>query len=211
MKKNWFHNIKKGFGIVWTAAIAVLAVLAVVSIFLGRQSNRPVFWFGHTVLWVETGSMEPSIPERSYILVKDAEDCEVSEGDVITFLCTDETSPAYGYLITHRVIGQSAEGYRTQGDNSQPDTWTVSETDLVAVYVKNLSVLTVCGRIFASPMGLILIFAIFLGSCVFLYLPDIIKAVGHGESTEREKEKLMDELVQKEVERLRNEEGRDKP
>lgn len=197
------NKAKKWCGGILTAVVVILILLAVFASIISRKTNRPTFLFGYSVLWVETGSMEPEIPERSYILVKRSDGREIENGSVITFVCSDNTSAVYGSLITHRVIDRTDDGYKTQGDNSSPDTWTVYEEDVVSVYLRGLPVLTACGRIFASPIGLMLIFAVFLGSCVFLYIPDIIKAVGGDEKAEREKEKIIAERVKEEVRKLR--------
>lgn len=208
--KQLCHRLKKLCGVIGMAVLILLVLLAVATSVLGKLSNRPVFWFGHSILWVETGSMEPTIPTRSYILVSSAEHRAIAEGDVITFVCRDTTSAVHGQLITHRVIGQVADGYRTCGDNSSPDPWIVANGDVVSVYVKNLPILTACGRIFASPIGLILIFAVFFGSCAFFYIPDLIRAVGGERGAARAKEKLLEERVKEEVEKLREQDRSEK-
>lgn len=202
-------NLKKILGVVALVVVVALVAIAAVTTVINRRKNKPTFFFGYAMLWVETGSMEPTIDARSYIWVKQSDGQALTENTVITFVCQDQTSAAYGYLITHRITEVTAEGYKTQGDASAPDPWTVSAQDVVAVYVDNLPFMTVCGRIFASPVGLILIFAIFLASCVFLYLPDFIKAFQNeteGEKTDA-KEQEIARRVAEEVEKLRRQNG----
>lgn len=192
-----------GNAIFWTAAI-VAVVLAVAAVVLGRNRSTPPFFAGHAVLWVETGSMEPEIPAESFILVKKSDGTGIKQGDVITFICTDESSKAYGLLVTHRVTEATDAGYRTKGDNSLADDgWTVKPADVVAVYRRNLPVLTFFGKLFKSPLGITAILLIFAISSAALYVPDIVNAI-RGDEEERKK-KEFDRRVAEEVERLARE------
>lgn len=201
MKDNWY-KIKKWLSLVPAVAIILAVVLAAVTTIINRANNKPTFIGGYGLLWVETGSMEPTIPARSYILVKQSDGVDLDENTIITFFCRDPSSAVYGRLITHRIIEKNTDGYQTQGDHSHPDRWTVTAEDVVAVHLKNLPLLTVCGRVFASPMGLVLILALFLGSCAFLYIPDLINAFRDESKLEAEKEKEIARRVAEEVKKL---------
>lgn len=187
----------------WTAAILAVA-LAVAAVALGRNRTTPPFVFGRAVLWVETGSMQPEIPAESFILVAESDGSDVNRGDVITFLCTDEKSKAYGLLVTHRVIEVVEDGYRTKGDASvAADGWTVKPAEVKAVYRRNMPVLTFFGKLFKSPLGITAILLVFAISSAALYVPDIVNAI-RGDEDERKKREF-DCRVAEEVERLKNE------
>lgn len=194
-------KIKKAATAITAVLIIALVCVALITSLVNRKNGRPTFIFGYSMLYVETGSMEPAIPEKSYILTKKY-DGAVDIGDVITFVCSDASSEVYGKLITHRVIEITESGYKTNGDNSMPDTWTVRSDDIVATHIKNLPVMTFFGRVFASPIGLVLIIAMFLGSCVFLYIPDITAALRDEDKIKAEKEKMIEERVREEVRRM---------
>lgn len=206
--RTW-NKVKKGLGIL-LAVMVVLGVLLLAAVsLLNRTNGQPTFVLGHTLLWVQTGSMEPAIPEKSYILVKKLGQEPIEKGTIITFYCTDPSSAVYGSLVTHRVSEVTAEGYRTKGDNTNPDTWLVDREDILAVHRCNLPFLTACGRVFASPVGLMLILAVFIGSWAFIYIPDLIRAVKDGSRDDQaEKEALMAERVRQEVEKLRQQDKR---
>lgn len=192
-----------GNAVFWTAAVAAV-VLAIASVVLGRNRSTPPFVAGRAVLWVETGSMEPEIPAESFILVKKSDGTDVKPGDVITFLCTDESSRAYGLLVTHRVTEVTDAGYKTKGDNSlAADGRTVKPADVVAIYRRNLPVLTFFGKLFKSPLGITAILLIFAISSAALYVPDIVNAI-RGDEEERKK-KEFDRRVTEEAERLARE------
>ena len=76
---------------------------------------------------------------------------------------------------------------------------------MVAVYVKNLPVFTFFGRVFASPIGLILIAATFIGACAFVYIPEIVHALRDDDKAENEKDAEIRRRIDEEVERLKQE------
>lgn len=84
---------------------------------------------GLTSFAVKSGSMEPSLPVGSMILVQQVSAQRVREGDVITFHLPGATTP-----VTHRVVERSyREGqwhFRTRGDaNPADDRWPAAEGD----------------------------------------------------------------------------------
>ncbi len=190
--------------------IAVLAIIlflvatyVVVSV-LNKKSNRPTFVFGKALLWVETGSMEPQIEAKSYILVKKSDGKNLKVGDVIVFVCKDSDPQINGRLITHRIHAIDENGYITKGDASgMTDRWgAVCEEDVVATYSRSLPFMTFFGRIFSSEAGLILIFVIFIGSCALIYFPDMINALRDEEKIKTEKEKEIEKRIEEEVKKL---------
>lgn len=66
------------------------------------------------IVFVETGSMAPTLePNDGYVAVPTMFSGEIEEGDVILF---DSQELGGGELTTHRVVGETDEGYITQGD-----------------------------------------------------------------------------------------------
>lgn len=82
---------------------------------------------GFRPLAVYSGSMEPTLPVGSLMVVQAVPAADVAVGDVITF-----AHPyAPGALVTHRVVEivERPEGraYRTKGDaNPARDPWTIA-------------------------------------------------------------------------------------
>ena len=200
-------SVKKTVLNVCVAVIVALMVLTLIIVLLNKDRDKPLFIGGKALLWVKTGSIEPTIEEKSYITVKKYNG-GATVGDVIVFICKDVNSAAYGSLITHRVTAVTEEGYKTKGDNSFPDTWTVKEEDIVAVYSNNMPVLTVAGRVFSSPAGIILIAVLFFGSTAFLYIPDIINALKDEDKEKAEKERLINEKIAEEVQKMCDEDAK---
>lgn len=141
--------------------------------------------------------MEPTIPSRSYILVKNVTAEEIEVDDVITFRSRDAS--LNGMLNTHRVveiIGDHEE-FVTKGDNSVGvDTTHVLAQDVEAKYVCNLTVLTVFGRIFSSTAGFCICLALISAGVFFWFFRFFVK------KRKRLSEEEVDRLVKEEVARL---------
>lgn len=98
--------------------------------------------FGYSFLQVATGSMEPTIPTNSLVIVRKTEPSQVEVGDIICFYSTDPK--IFGKPNTHRVVEITQdEGitFITQGDASElRDEYTVSADRLVGVYVNHFQI-----------------------------------------------------------------------
>ncbi|QDB78240.1 signal peptidase I [Georgenia wutianyii] len=106
-------------------ALAVLLVVLALLVVLPRLLG----WAPLTVL---TGSMEPTIPTGSQVVVAPVRDVATLEvGDVVTVMPYPDTPT----LVTHRIVARtdSAAGptFVTQGDaNDAVDGWEVTETQI---------------------------------------------------------------------------------
>lgn len=196
------NKIKKTIYIIALGAIVVSLISVFIISILNRTKKAPAFVFDRAMLWVETESMEPTISSRSYILVKRSDGKNLKEGEIITFICDDPASSVYGNLVTHRIVSKENGGYKTRGDNSMPDLWTVSEENIIATYVKSLPVLTFLARILASPIGLVIIVFIFIGSGMFIYIPDIVNAFRDESKEQKLKEEEIAKRVEEEVRKM---------
>lgn len=89
--------------------LAATVLLVVGSLLLGQLLGQPVF-----LSYVETGSMRPQLqPGDGFIAIPMAIAGPIEEGDVITF---DAENLNDGNLVTHRVIGETEQGFITKGD-----------------------------------------------------------------------------------------------
>jgi signal peptidase len=96
--------------------------------------------FGYQIYVVETGSMIPTLPIGSTLIVKELrQGDELKAGDIITY---SHASAA----ITHRVTGlvideDGVTRYQTQGDNpdNSADPWLVSREDVRGVVIWHFS------------------------------------------------------------------------
>ena len=186
--------------------IAVIALALVFVIYSGIHGNA-AFIGGYAVMWVETPSMEPLIPARSYIFVKEATGQDVKVGDVIVFR-SDDPSLAGAYN-THRVVEISPDGkeFTTKGDNNGGvDPYTAKADKVAGIYRKTLSTLSVFGRFLSTPIGMTAAGAIVLGILFAVYMPELKRATREKEEEAEEKhEEEIQKRIQEEVERLKAE------
>lgn len=203
------EKIRKFAGNLLFYLALVLILFSAVFLMIRGKNGKPTYLFGHSFLWVETASMQPTIEAKSYIMVRRAEGLTPAVGDVIVFTCPDASSPVYGSLITHRIVSEGENGYRTKGDNplATEDPWTVARGDVAAVYQRNMPVLTFLGRVLSSKIGFILVIGMFLAAVGFGYVPALIKSAR--EETEKAEEQAREEEISRrvaeELERLERE------
>ena len=191
--------------------LGVILAFAVFNVVM-KSTNQVVFIFGRANLFVLTNSMEPTIPEKTYISIEKVSPENIKEDDIITFY-SDDPSIA-GSLNTHRVkeiiVGEDGKLYfRTKGDhNSIADNYLVSSDKIVGRYVSNLVITTFLGRFFMSTGGLIVILLLIMLMAASLIAPMFKKKQpeNNEQPSEEEKQKLIDEMVKAEVERMKKEE-----
>lgn len=151
--------------------------------------------FGCTMLTVLTGSMEPTLPEQSLILVRETDPGDVRAGDIITFYAS--IAGYDGVINTHRVVEVAGEpgalSFRTKGDaNAVEDGDPVPESRLI-------------GRVFfhSYPLGVVVSFLrrpyvfllCILAPLCLVILRSILQLVRLGrEEVRRAEEELKEEL-----------------
>ncbi|AIY82371.1 MAG: signal peptidase I [Clostridium baratii] len=113
-------------------------VIAIVFIFMVISILSNLGLLGYKFYDVLTGSMSPTINPGSLIIVKEIDDSEVKEGDVITFKGTSTSN-----LTTHRVVEviekNNSIKFQTKGDaNDVLDPMLVDEGLLVGKVVFNV-------------------------------------------------------------------------
>ncbi|QJY46346.1 signal peptidase I [Pseudonocardia broussonetiae] len=115
----------------WSALLA-LFVVAAVALALAVAAVPAVA--GASTLTVLSGSMEPTLPVGSVVVVRPRPAGEVGVGDVVTFLARDPGS-AETRVVTHRVVEVlDGPAFRTRGDaNPDPDPGVVAAADLRGV------------------------------------------------------------------------------
>lgn len=127
-------------------AVLVLALLLTGYVFFnvvraGKDQVPSVF--GFSFLRVATGSMEPTIPTGSLIIVRETDAEKIQVGDVICFYSTDPQIK--GVPNTHRVVEVQQENgsisFVTQGDAAyEPDPYAVPADRLVGKYIYAMNV-----------------------------------------------------------------------
>jgi signal peptidase len=123
------------FGLVIVVLLAMLG-----KVWIAKINGQVPDLFGYQIYVVETGSMIPTLPIGSTLIVKELrQGDELKAGDIITY---SHASAA----ITHRVTGlvideDGVTRYQTQGDNpdNSADPWLVSREDVRGVVIWHFS------------------------------------------------------------------------
>ena len=150
--KKWLLRIAN----VLSAFIIAIAVIMLLRAVFTPAGEIPMVG-GYGALRVMTGSMEPSIPTNSLIIIheEDAESLQV--GDVITFYSSD---PSLGNALnTHRIaaIEQDQDSqqlmFTTKGDaNTLEDQYPVTENNVVGKVVLVSGVLGLIVSLLSNPL-----------------------------------------------------------
>ena len=98
-------NLRSAVG----SGVTAVLVVVMLAMLVGQQIGQPIL-----LGFVVTGSMSPTLePGDGFIAVPPSLADEVEQGDVVTFNARQLQG---GGLTTHRIVGETEEGYITQGD-----------------------------------------------------------------------------------------------
>jgi signal peptidase I len=134
--------------------IIVGAVIILLSVLFTNSGKAPSL-LGYSAFRVMTGSMEPTIPTNSLIVVEQVEPSTLQEGDIISFYSRDPMLS--GSVNTHRILSVEQDGeqytFTTQGDaNNVADLYTTRESDIVGKVVFISHTLGVCISLLSNPL-----------------------------------------------------------
>lgn len=126
-------------------------------------------FFGYKSFTVLSNSMQPSFSAGDMVFVKDKPINEIAANDVITFKEMDQK------LITHRVVGQTKQGFVTKGDNNNvEDEKIVKPDDVVGTHAFTIPKAGYVSKFVSSPMGITLLILIPLLGYLLLEIYDLI-------------------------------------
>jgi len=136
---------------------------------------RPVALWGDTRYEpVYTGSMEPTIPVGSIVVIKPANSETLKVGDIICFKVETERPTT----VTHRIIGITSQGFITKGDaNEDPDTWIVKKQDVIGKVIAIIPYIGYLGYFVRTPIGFTLLIIIPATLIIVIEIRNIIKTV----------------------------------
>jgi len=182
LKKVW-----DGVTTILVICIAVLAVLLAGPRLMGMQ-----------VLTVLSGSMEPVYHVGSLIYVKDVDPFTLKEGDVITYMLSEDT------LSTHRIVGvvpdeedTSVIRFRTKGDaNDAEDATLVHYKNVVGTPVFTIPYLGYIANYIQHPPGTYMAIAAGAVFLILVFLPDLFDDEDEGQKKKGKKGSKTDDAEQ---------------
>ena len=116
-KLKRFNNI---FSWVFLITMIVFLILSVVSLINVNGTDEPTFIMGHRLIYLTSGSMEPTIKTNALSLTRKVDRIEdINTGDIISFNFVDDRD-GKTYRTTHRVVGIDKDKNQliTKGDNN---------------------------------------------------------------------------------------------
>ena len=117
---NKKKNIKAIISYVVGMIALVLCIYIVTEVIIGTSNKRPPRVFGLSVSYVPTGSMEPTIETKSYVLFRSASYKECKMDDIIVYYNSSESK----YII-HRVIGKVVDGELVEKSSRYDDATNI--------------------------------------------------------------------------------------
>ena len=150
MKFKWFFTF-----INCCAIVLIVASLFVLLTVVMTPSGQVPQVMGFSILQVLTGSMEPTIPEGSMLLIQETDPKSLQPGDIISFFSPDPSLD--GALNTHRIQQVGAEGdtleFITKGDaNFLEDQQPVAAQQVVGKVIFISPTLGKFVRLISNPL-----------------------------------------------------------
>ena len=150
MKFKWFFTF-----INCCAIVLIVASLFVLLTVVMTPSGQVPQVMGFSILQVLTGSMEPTIPEGSMLLIQETDPKSLQPGDIISFFSPDPSLD--GALNTHRIQQVVAEGdaleFITKGDaNFLEDQQPVAAEQVVGKVIFISPTLGKFVRLISNPL-----------------------------------------------------------
>ena len=179
----------------WVIPILLVGLSAYIMIC--NMQGKAAVVFGRSIVKVVSGSMEPSIHDGDYIIIKKTDSSLLKEGGIICFYSTDDE--IYGKMNTHRIVRRLDDGsFVTKGDTSfSEDGNAVAADKIVGKYVGKVRFLRWLNS-FASVKKLILAAVVVIMSATAVFEVVTIAKV----SAEcREKKNSSEEAIRQAIDR----------
>ncbi len=189
--------------------IFILTFLLMVFFVYCSMTNRMPTVFGYHMLRVVTGSMDPTYPEGSYIVVKSTDTDKLKVGEVISFYSRDEAIA--GQVNTHRIKeiknNNGTKLFVTKGDaNPTQDPVEVQPEDIVGKVIAHANVIDGIGKAIRNPWVYLIIVIIPLSVRFIIELKNV--AVAYLEyKKEKDNQQEIVKLAQEQLEKEKLNQG----
>lgn len=191
----------------WVIPILLVGLSAYIMIC--NMQGRAAVVFGRSIVKVVSGSMEPSIHDGDYIIIKKTDSSLLKEGDIICFYSTDDE--IYGKMNTHRIVRRLDDGsFVTKGDTSfSEDGKAVTADKIVGKYVGKVRFLRWLNS-FASVKKLILAAVVIIMSATAVFeVVTIAKVSAECREKKNSSEEAIRQAIDREKQKLYEQKERD--
>ena len=158
--------MKRAIGLIFLFLACIVGFLTI----KGTLPFMPIF--GH--------SMEPTLQSGSLLTIQPVNPGDVKVGDIIIYNVPAMVREYYNYppVVSHRVIEVKTVpslGFRTKGDNTGEDPFTIRPIDIRGTVGKTIPFLGLPLLFFQSQQGLIFVVIALLLLTVFLYGGELLR------------------------------------
>ncbi len=192
----------------WIFIILVICSAGVL-VFVTMQTvqGKPVVIQHKSVMQIVTGSMFPTLKVGDCVIVEQVSSATLRTGDIIAYV--SEANDIFGLTVMHRIKECLPDGnFIVQGDaNPVPDALPVRPDQIQGKYIRKSAFFTWLTS-FADLKKILLLFVMGLTSYTALYEVRTVMQVGREikqESKEEYQERLIREAIEKEKQRLAEE------
>lgn len=162
---------KKVFNIVGNIIFTIILLFIILALFSAihtRIKGEEPSIFGHKLYYVASGSMTPTIPVGSLVIIKETDANGIKNSDVITFKGSSNT------VVTHRVVevSKDKQSFTTRGDaNNTNDPLPVVSGNLIGKVVIHIPFIGYLLQFLKTKYGLVVIIAVITFMLILNLLP----------------------------------------
>ncbi len=158
--------MKRAIGLIFLLAACIIGFLTI----KGTLPFMPILG----------SSMEPTLQSGSLMMIKPINPNDVKVGDIIVFNVPPMVREYYNYptVVSHRVIEVNTApslGFRTKGDNTGEDPFTVRPIDIRGTVGNQIPYLGLPLLFFQSQQGLVFVIIALVLLTVFLYGGELLR------------------------------------
>lgn len=170
--------------------LLILAVILMVVSVVSATTGNPANIFGYSLSYVPTNSMETTIHQDSFIVIKKAKYEDAKIDDIIVYRA--KTGQVKGLLVVHRIVDITEEGYITQGDNNPaPDSDPITEDMFYGKFVR---------VVYSGDIGLKfnsnIIFVVLVGMFLIIIIAQVVNvSIASSKLKDEKKDKMEHDLA----------------
>lgn len=164
------NKLLKTLGNIGFAVFMIIMLVMILITGQSRLTGQEPSILGHRLYIVDSGSMVPTLPLDSMIIVREISPDQIVEGDIVTFYAR-----ASDIRVTHRVVEIVEEGkeFITKGDANNIRDFSILEGD--RVIGKLAFAIPFIGKIFRFLSSRAGIAALIILGAIFIILPKVIR------------------------------------
>lgn len=166
--------IKKVINVILVLVI-LLATCVIVLTGINTRKGKTTMIFGYGFMAVQTGSMTPTYPKGTVVIIKKTDPADLKKDDVITFYTIDPEFKSQNVeIITHRIVevnndGDGTYSFTTKGDATVfEDEYPAEGEKVIGKVVAKSSLMAKLMNIRQNPATFLLV--IMLPLCVIIAL-----------------------------------------